>query len=307
MNITVSDGPTRDSRAVAIATENKFEPNPKQRESLEAAVTELLSAVVRLGSRGGLSPHEFRECFDQALVSAFERHVRSIEHREVSDERLSIYCGLTKSHVRRIREDSRHSLLSRAELTLRLSEILSVWHSEPEYSSVYGLPLRLAVRGEKGSFESIAKRVLPELPLDQVISALVSGGAVTLSDNKAEATANSRSMRMNWDNSLQFDRLAMVGPAFIDTLTNNIFAKEDGAVPLYEGVAMSERMISMKAFEGFLESARVAGREFLHSQDQALNSAPEELTVSQEMAHAGIGVYVVRPGTASHRALARAN
>jgi len=51
-----------------------------------------------------------------------------------------------------------------------LGEILLVWSREPEYLDDSGMPRVLAIRGPEGTFESLARRLLPDVKLEDVVA-----------------------------------------------------------------------------------------------------------------------------------------
>jgi hypothetical protein len=259
---------------------------PAERAALESCLRGLLAPIVRLGFTKGLGGLEIRELLDVVMVQTLERHYREIEQLEPTNLRLSIFAGMNKRRVESLRARRVESEYESLEFANELSELLGAWHSESKYSGPFALPLDIRVRGAAPSLEDLAKRYVSSASLDLVLKALLEARVI---ETVGEGILHpiSTSFPTKWETASQLERMAVIGPAYLETLLTNAAAANEGSPTLFEATALTQDPIDPEAFAEFVEALKVSGRKFLHEQDALLS----ECSKANPVVKGGVGIY----------------
>src|SRR3984885_13555649 len=128
--------------------------SPDEREALLALFTGLLRPLMPVALERGISAREISDSVRRAYVQELESRMAD-QDRRLSDARLALVAGLTRSEVQLFRDPKRKSVepngaVSHFQLIARL---LTVWHTHPRFSGAYGLALDLDLEasGDPGS------------------------------------------------------------------------------------------------------------------------------------------------------------
>jgi hypothetical protein len=109
---------------------------------LLAAYIKLLRPLVRILLRHGVTYGEFSEVVKTSFVTIAAQEFR-VPGKKMSKARIAIVTGLTRKEVQRLSEiDQKERFALKTNLN-RITRVLSGWHTDPEYTGPYGMPLEV--------------------------------------------------------------------------------------------------------------------------------------------------------------------
>ena len=109
---------------------------------LLAAYIKLLRPLVRILLRHGVTYGEFSEVVKTSFVTIAAQEFR-VPGKKMSKARIAIVTGLTRKEVHRLSEiDQKERFTLKTNLN-RITRVLSGWHTDPEYTGPYGMPLEV--------------------------------------------------------------------------------------------------------------------------------------------------------------------
>lgn len=252
----------------------------------------LLQPLVRFLIKHGISWSEFAEAGKDAYV-AVARADYGIQGRPTNNSRVAMLTGLSRREVASVRDrlldDAGTSPSLRGN---RISEILSGWHTDPEFAGSDGRPADLPTSGDSGSFERLLRRYGGDLPQGAVRKELEQRELVeTLPDGRI------RVLRRDFVYSrLDAEIVRRMSIALHDhaaTLEHNL--DENRSAPArFEGMADSARIPEKKAAE-FREFVEQRGLALLEAIDAWLSEAALEDTKDDgtRTVRLGAGVYLI--------------
>ena len=133
-----------------------------------------MQPLVRILIRNGVSYGELTELLKNVFVEVAERDF-TIPGRKTSQSRIAILTGLTRKEVAKQKNilDSGEALNVVTNLN-RLTRVLVGWHTDPDFTGPYGMPLDLPFESSSGiSFMDLVRRhsgdMAPRAMLDELI------------------------------------------------------------------------------------------------------------------------------------------
>ena len=118
----------------------------------------LLLPVVRFVLRHGVTIAEFEELTKDAYVQV-ARQDYGIEGRPTNNARVAMLTGLSRREVAKVRDRLLDGGLPGEETQgNRISQILTGWHVDAEFTDANGQPKVLPATGPTGSLQSLLKR-----------------------------------------------------------------------------------------------------------------------------------------------------
>ena len=149
------------------------------RLGLLAAYRKLLRPLVRILIRHGISFGEFSELLKNVFVEVGGRDF-GIPERKVSQSRVAIITGLTRKEVAK----QEAILAAGGALNIqsnlnRVTRVLVGWHSDPDFTGPYGLPLELPFEAEGASnFANLVRKHSGDMAPRAMLDELIRVGAV---------------------------------------------------------------------------------------------------------------------------------
>ncbi len=222
--------------------------------------------------------------------------------RPVSDTRLRLMTGLSttdvlraKQHVEEIEPGS-----TGTDAHTLAAMVLSTWHSDPEYTALYGLPIELPFDAPEGkvSVTDLVKRVEPFGDASLAIERLMDAECVKeVAPNRYAAVSRVYlAPRMSAAGLAHF---AQATGRFIGTIESNISG--GGREKLLERAVFADHGIDASRLGEFSEFVKRQWALFADPIDNWLNSAEMVSEIdegSTEIVETGVGVYhyvVVHP------------
>ena len=151
---------------------------------LLVAYSKLLRPLVRILLRHGVTYAELSEVVKTVYVSVAALEFR-VPGKKMSKARIAIVTGLTRKEVQRIAEiDDKEKVGQKTNLS-RTRRVLSGWHTDPEFTGPYGMPLELRydsdVQGDE-TFVRLVQRYSGDMTPRAMLDELLRVGAVIETD-----------------------------------------------------------------------------------------------------------------------------
>lgn len=252
----------------------------------------LIQPVVRFLLKHDVTWSEFGELSKDAYV-AVAREDHGIQGRPTNNSRVAMLTGLSRREVARIRDRLLEGEIAADSLHgNRISQILSGWHTDREFSTDDGRPKDLPVSGSVGSLDALLRKYAGDLPHGAVRKELQQRGLAEELEG-----GNFRVLRRDYIYSkLDPEIIRRMGVALHDhaaTLENNL-DERPSATPRFEGVADNVK-ISPRVFEAFKDFLEERGSAFLEEVDTWLsqNEINESKDAGVRTVRLGVGVYSI--------------
>ena len=259
---------------------------------LLAAYSKLLRPLVRILLKHGVTYAEFSEVVKTVFVTIAAQEFR-VPGKKMSKARIAIVTGLTRKEVQRITEDEEHGD-SRLKTNLsRIGRVLSGWHTDPEFTGPYGMPLEVRYDSENRNDVTIVRLVqrysgdmTPRAMLDELMRV----GAVVETDHNWFKVVR----RDYVPHALAPDFLEQVGTGihdFAHTIEMNMQKEAPGLGRFERSVRPDKglRKADLPMFDAYI---RQKGQAWLEDIDNWLTQlpAPDE-DPDEEVIQTGVGIY----------------
>jgi hypothetical protein len=188
--------------------------------SILAAYKRLMRPLVRILLRNGVSFAEFSELAKNVYVEVAATDFTSVD-TQTRHGRIAILTGLTAKEVERI-ESARGRQQDNYESNLsRVVRILSGWHTDPQFTGPYGLPLDVPFDSLNSvSFAELARRYAAGMPARSMLDELLRIGVVKdLGGGRFKVLT--RTYLPSVDAPASLDRLGQSVGNFVETLDFN--------------------------------------------------------------------------------------
>ena len=206
------------------------------KDHLGGALARILKPLVRLLISQGVTHADFSETAKEVFVEVAIRHFDKSE--KVNRSRVAILTGLTRKEVKNVID----STLLAGEVKKKFSRpdrVLTGWHSDPNYTGPYGIPLELAYEDQdpnKPSFTSLVKTYSGDMAPRQMLNELINAGSVVESEGKY------RVVRRNYEpaplSPEMTGRLAQIGYSVFSTISGNMQKAKRSDFGFFERLVM---------------------------------------------------------------------
>jgi len=199
------------------------------KHGLLAAYAKLLRPLIRILLKHGVTYAEFSEVVKSVFVSiaAHEFHVPG---KKMSKARIAIVTGLTRKEVFRLTEMETSDRFSIKTNLSRIGRVLTGWHTDPDFTGPYGMPLEIRYDSSNSkdvSFVRLVQQYSGDMTPRAMLDELLRVGAVVETDQNWF-----RVLRREYlPQALAPDFLERVGLGvhhFIHTIEENLEKKEEG-------------------------------------------------------------------------------
>ena len=252
----------------------------------------LLLPVVRFVLRHGVTVSEFAELSKDAYVQV-ARSEYGIEGRPTNNARVAMLTGLSRREVAKVRD----RLLEGGSLAEhnqgnRISQILTGWHVDPEFTDENGQPKVLLAIGPTGSLPSLLKRYSGDLPHGAIRKEMQQRALI-----EEQSDGSFRVLKRDYVYSdLDPEMVNRMGVALHDhaaTLEHNL-NEERLAAPRFEAIA-DNACIKPSTYKAFHKLVAERGLSFLEEMDGWLSENEIETTTdsNERTVRLGVGVYLI--------------
>ena len=252
----------------------------------------LLLPVVRFVLRHGVTVSEFEELTKDAYVQV-AREEYGIDGRPTNNARVALLTGLSRREVAKIRDRLLEGgLVTDESQGNRISQILTGWHVDAEFTDENGQPKVLPATGPKGSLPSLLKRYAGDLPHGAIRKEMQQRGLI-----KEQTDGSLRVMKRDYVFSdLDPETINRMGVALHDhaaTLEHNL-NDDRPAAPRFEAIA-DNASIKPSTYKAFQKLVEERGLSFLEEMDGWLSKNEIETSTDSHdrTVRMGVGVYLI--------------
>jgi len=252
----------------------------------------LLLPVVRFLLRHGVTWSEFSDLSKDAYVFV-ARSDYGIQGRPTNNARTAMLTGLSRREVARVRDRLlQGGVIAEENQGNRISQILTGWHVDSEFTGENGRPKVLPATGPTGSLPSLLKRYAGDLPHGAILKEMQKRELIEeLNDG------GYRVLRRDYVYSeIDPEVVTRLGIALHDhaaTLEHNLNENRLSA-PRFEALA-DNACIKPSTYKAFQTLVEERGLSFLEEMDAWLsgNEVETEKDTNARTVRLGVGVYFI--------------
>lgn len=266
----------------------------REKEAVLSVFAALVQPLMRVAFEYGISAGEIAGVVRRVYIQALEARLRE-QKRPTTDARLAVVAGLAKSDVSALREASRlgapHSLRATVSLD-QVTNLLTVWHTQPGFSGAYGLALELDLQPTPGSprrsFRELVTTACRGVDEDALLDELVAAGSVEVIDGTT-VRCLSRAYLPQGADVKRIERMGRFLASVTASFVHNVMRANTD--PLYfERAVTSDEPLSENGRDKFLTLTGERAQELLAELDTFLT----RLAVSERSESGkryGVGIY----------------
>jgi len=278
-----------------------------EREALIGLFTSLLRPLMPLALERGISAREVSDAVRRAYVEALETRMAG-QDRKLSDARLALVAGLTRSEVKLFRNPRQIKTTEgrSAEQLDTVAKLLSVWHTHPKFSGAYGLALDLDLEDTTGSphrtFGELVETACPGADRESLLDELIAIGSVEVVD-RTTVRCNSRAAVWRSPDEApvdQIDRAAKCLEAAAGSFAHNLQHQGSSKDLYFDRMVISDHPISSRDRDEFQSVAQARGENYVVELDTWLTKHTQPDT-SPNGKRYGVGVYFFEEGRNEHQ------
>jgi len=253
----------------------------------------MLAPLVRILLRNGIGWKEFAELSKEVYVDVARRDY-GLQGRPTNLARVALMTGLSRREVGRLREVIEGSAEVPQSGTSRISQVLSAWHLDPEFSIEPGVAAPLPAAGARGSLDALLKRYGGDMPRGAFVKELLKLGLVEHEDGGYRALARDYVRQASDPDMLRQASIALADHG--STLAHNVNADRDSP-PHLERMATNPSLARrhLAEFHAFSEQR---GQALLEEIDAWLSThAADSDSGREDGVRAGLGIYLIQDDT----------
>lgn len=152
---------------------------------LLAAYSKLLRPLIRILLRHGVTYAEFSEVVKTVFVNVAAQEFR-VPGKKMSKARIAIVTGLTRKEVQRLTSSEQKEKFQLRTNLSRIGRVLTGWHTDPEYTGPYGLPLEVRYDSDNPkdvTFVKLVQQYSGDMTPRAMLDELLRVGAVVETDH----------------------------------------------------------------------------------------------------------------------------
>jgi hypothetical protein len=262
------------------------------KQTLLEAYRVLMGPLVRILLRQGISIAEFSEVIKAVYVEVALKDFK-VSGRKATRTRIAVMTGLTRKEVKRVIDEVARERFELKTGVNRLTRVLVGWHTDPDFTGPYGMPLELqyeaAVPGEP-TVSELVKRHSGDMSPRSIIDELIRVSAV-----KETEAGWYRVLRRDYIPEAQgvhnFERTGGVVRNFVNTIDFNMTKSAPGK-GRFERQAIADDGIRKQDVTIFDQYLRERCQVLLEEIDNWLTKLPKpDPKKGEEVIRTGVGVY----------------
>lgn len=247
----------------------------KEKEAVLNVFGGLVEPLMRVAFEYGISAGEIAGVVRRAYIQALEARLKE-QKRPTTDARLAAVAGLPKSDVSALRDALRagapHSLRGSVSLD-QITNLLTAWHTNSNFSGAYGLPLDLALvpgGSPRKSFGELVTIACPGADADALLDELVAAGSVEVIDG-INARCVSRAYVPGGADVTRIERMGRFLRVVSANFVHNLLRTESEP-GYFERAVVSDERLSESGRDRFLTASSEKAQELLAEFDTFLTS-----------------------------------
>jgi Family of unknown function (DUF6502) len=267
-----------------------------ERDALLALFTALLRPLMPVALERGISAREISDSVRRAYVQVLEGRMAG-QDRQLSDARLALVAGLTRSEVQLFRDPRRKSAAPNSVVSdfRRVGQLLTIWHTHPRFSGAYGLALDLDLEATSDpahrSFAELVETAVPGADRDTLLDELIATNSAEIVDQRTLRCRARAALYPGADevSVSQIDRAAKCLEAAASSFAHNLL-HETGRDRYFERMVVSNHALSKRNRDDFLAVAQTRGDNYVTELDSWItkHTEPDESAAGRRY---GVGVY----------------
>ena len=252
----------------------------------------LLLPVVRFLLRHGVTWNEFCDLSKDAYVMV-ARSDYGIQGRPTNNARVAMLTGLSRREVARVRDQLLDGDIGPAEQRgNQISQLLSGWHIDAEFTDSEGRPKDLPVTGPTGSLSSLLKRYAGDLPHGAIRKEMQQRSLIEELNGGSFRVLKRDYVFSELDPQI-VNRMGVALHDHAATLEHNL-NEERLAAPRFEAIA-DNACIKPSTYKAFHKLVEERGLSFLEEMDGWLSENEIETSTDSDerTVRLGVGVYLI--------------
>jgi hypothetical protein len=259
------------------------------RDQLLYAFRRVLRPLIRILVRSGVRYDEFLELVRGVYVETAVRDGLG-ESARPTRAKVSISTGVPRREVDRYIDNDGALPAAPKTLTATLSQILNRWHTDPQFVGPYGIPLELAVKGQKArSFTELVAAVDPHAPPHDVLDELIRLRTVVWSGDTHVRTVSRAFIPIEEMSSAQLEFFGNALTRLANTLQFNMDRRN--SEKKLERSVVSSRSLPKEIVPIFEKHAREKVSELLVELDNWLSPYATGIQKPGEFERVGLAVF----------------
>jgi hypothetical protein len=269
----------------------------EERDALLALFTALLRPLMPVALERGISVREISDSVRRAYVQVLEGRMAG-QDRQLSDARLALVAGLTRSEVQLFRDPRRKTAapIAKGNAVLQIAKLLTVWHTHPRFSGAYGLALDLDLVAQsdpsRRSFAELVETAVPGADRDILLDELIATNSAEIVGHDTLRCRRRVAVRLSSDDANVtplIDRAAKCLEAAASSFAHNLLRENSGKT-FFERMVVSDHALSERSRDEFSAIAQNRGDTYVTELDSwiAKHTEPDESGAGRRY---GVGVY----------------
>ena len=262
------------------------------KQTLLAAFRVLMGPLVRILLRQGISFAEFSEVAKAVYVEVALKDFK-VSGRKATRTRIAVMTGLTRKEVKRVIDEATKERYELKTSYNRLGRVLVGWHTDPDFTGPYGMPLELqyeSANSDELTFSVLVRRHSGDMSPRSILDELIRVGAVKETD-----AGWFRVLRRDYIPEAQgvhnFERAGGVIRNFVNTIDFNMTKTAPGK-GRFERQAVADDGIRLQDIPKFDSYLRERCQSLLEEVDNWLTNLPKpDPEKGDEIVRTGIGIY----------------
>ncbi len=269
----------------------------EERDALLALFTSLLRPLMPVALERGISVREISDAVRRAYVQVLEGRMAG-QDRQLSDARLALVAGLTRSEVQMFRDPKRKTAAPVGSVSAfqQAAILLTIWHTHPKFSGAYGLALDLdlgaVTQPSQRSFNELVETAVPGADRDAILDELIATNSAEIVGQNILRCRARGAVRTSSDASHAtslIDRAAKCLEAAASSFAHNLLQENIGKT-YFERMVVSDHPLSERSRDEFAAIAQHRGDTYVFDLDSwiAKHTEPDETGAGRRY---GVGVY----------------
>jgi hypothetical protein len=259
------------------------------RTGLLMAYRKLMRPLVRILIRHGVTYQDFAELLKGIFVESAQDDF-SHASRSVTSAKISILSGLSREEVEEQQKILNSGNVLPSSNLNQITRLLVGWHTNPNYTGPYGLPIELEVISKTGlDFHSLVHEYCSGFEPNSMLEELIQVGVVErVREDRIRVL-----MRAYIPNSLHPDALDRMGEVianFVATIEHNMEKTQQGA-GRFERVVYADDGLPPKLMPFFDQLLREKGQQLLVELDNWISAQEIDPSDIRSNIKTGVGIY----------------
>jgi hypothetical protein len=159
-------------------------------QAVLSACRQFMTPIIRLLLKNGIGYREFSDVCKSIFVDVASDDY-GIRGRKTNMSRVAVMTGISRKEVRRVRDSSELEMLTAMSRTRRPEQVLSIWHTDPNFLDSKNRPKRISFEAAGPSFRMLVDRVGGDIPPRAMLNELLRAGSVVEEGGKLLAISRS--------------------------------------------------------------------------------------------------------------------